>query len=127
MTFQFNAAEGLIYVEAELTGPTYSHTANLALDTGASRTILRAEFLQYVGYSPETAVRKINITTGSRVENGVEISIRKLSALGRVKKNISIVTHALPKELKLDGILGLDFFRGLELKIDFRKGQITLK
>lgn len=127
MKSPFNPAEGLIHVSARVFGNNHVQNAKLALDTGASRTVLRPELLEHLGYSPKTALRKINITTGSRVETGVEIGIKKLSALGRVKRDMTIVTHSLPIELKVDGILGLDFFRGRKLKIDFRKGLLSLK
>jgi predicted aspartyl protease len=34
--------------------------------------------------------------------------------------------HTLPRNIPIDGLLGLDFLRGLELNINFRTGQITL-
>jgi len=127
LKFPFNSTDGLIYIQAEVSGTSDAYTIRMVLDTGASRTILREGVLEHLGYTPKTAIRKINITTGSRVEPGVKLSVKKISALGRVRKNISVVTYSLATELKLDGILGLDFFRGRKLIIDFREGLISLK
>jgi hypothetical protein len=37
-----------------------------------------------------------------------------------------ILAHTLPADAGIDGVLGLDFFQGLILTIDFRAGQITV-
>jgi hypothetical protein len=37
-----------------------------------------------------------------------------------------IIAHTLPPSATVDGLLGLDFFRGQQLNIDFRRGEITL-
>jgi hypothetical protein len=38
-----------------------------------------------------------------------------------------VVAYTLPPTASVDGLLGPDFFRGCELTIDFRSGQIALK
>ena len=37
-----------------------------------------------------------------------------------------IVCHTLPPSAAVDGVLGLDFFRGTRLVLDFRKGLVTV-
>lgn len=32
----------------------------------------------------------------------------------------------LPAEVRVDGLLGLDFFRGTRLALDFRAGRLSL-
>jgi hypothetical protein len=40
--------------------------------------------------------------------------------------HFSVLSHALPPVAGVDGLLGLDFFRGQILTLDFRGGHITL-
>lgn len=34
--------------------------------------------------------------------------------------------HDLPAEVRVDGLLGLDFLRGRRLTLDFRTGRLSL-
>ena len=54
------------------------------------------------------------------------LSIMSLSTLGQARSDFQVLSHALPPATNLDGLLGLDFFRGQVLTIDFQKGEITL-
>ena len=40
---------------------------------------------------------------------------------------MSVVCHNLPPSITVDGVLGLDFFRGRRLVIDLYEGIITLE
>ena len=48
MTFPFNARRGLIIVRAELFGPSGSIVLRLALDTGATATIVNIPLLEAI-------------------------------------------------------------------------------
>jgi hypothetical protein len=45
---------------------------------------------------------------------------------GMVRAAFAILGLTLPPTAGVDGVLGLDFLRGLTLTIDFRLGEITL-
>jgi hypothetical protein len=40
--------------------------------------------------------------------------------------SVSFLGHTLPPSAGVDGLLGLDFFRGQVLTVDFHKGMIAL-
>jgi predicted aspartyl protease len=126
MSFSFNPAFGLVIVQAKLFGPSGIATLNLALDTGASRTLLNEDILISVGYDLADAVGHSSMTTGSKVESVALICIDKIIALGQEHTAMIVVSHTLPPSASVDGLLGLDFLRGLNLNVDFRNGQITL-
>lgn len=126
MSFSFNPAFGLVIVQAKLFGPSGTATLNLALDTGASRTLLNEDILISVGYDLAAAVGHSNMTTGSKVESVLLICVDKLTALGQDRTALTVVSHTLPPSAGVDRLLGLDFLRGLNLNLDFRNGQITL-
>ena len=50
MSARFDPGGGLIIVSAELTGPTGTAILRLALDSGATGTLINASMLVAVGY-----------------------------------------------------------------------------
>lgn len=126
MSFPFDARRGLVIVQAELFGPSGSIVLRLALDTGATGTMVNIGPLATVGYDPSLAPERVQVTTGSGVEFVPLIAISELKALGHTRAGFPVLGHTLPQSASVDGLLGLDFLRGQELNIDFRRGLITL-
>jgi hypothetical protein len=115
-----------IVVDADLEGPAGMTTARVALDTGASQTVVDAGVLATVGCVPGPAAPIIEITTGSAVEHLPQVRLTSLEALGQTRPGFDVLAHTLPPSAGIDGVLGLDFLRGHVLKIDFQTGQIDL-
>ncbi len=126
MTFSFNPESGLVLVQALITGFAGKATINLALDTGASRTLINEDILLSLGYDRSQAVAQSKITTGSKIESVAMIQLKSLFALNQEKTEMIVVCHTLPPSANIDGLLGLDFFRGTNLNLDFRTGEIFL-
>ena len=95
MTFPFDPAQGLIVVRGDVTGPSGSALLRLALDTGATGTLVNAAMLYALGYDPAVAPDRVEITTGSGVEYAPRISITKLAALGRERNDFPVLCHTL--------------------------------
>ena len=98
----------------------------LALDTGASGTLLNVGLLIALGYDPAFATTRVQVTTASGVEYVPRIEVHRISALGQDRTAFPVLAHTLPPSASIDGLLGLDFLRGWLLEIDFRQGLITL-
>ena len=126
MKFSFKADYGLVYVRVEVALDDREAILNLALDTGASATIISTKKLTEVGYELDKPEDEIYITTGSGLIFVPKITIEKLTALGKTKKNLTIIAHDLPPTASVDGVLGLDFLRENVLTVDFVKGEIEL-
>ena len=126
MSFPFEPQRGLIIVNAELSGPTGSVILRLALDTGATGTLVNPALLVAVGYDPALAPDRLQMTTGSGVEFAPLVTIDRLTALGHERSKLPVLGHTLPPSANVDGLLGLDFMRGKVLVIDFASGAITL-
>ena len=126
MPFSFDPQEGLIVVRAELTGPTGSALLRLALDTGATWTLINVAVLVSIGYDPALMPERLQVTTGSGVEFVPHLNLSKISALGQHRADFPVLCHTLPPTAAVDGLLGLDFLRGQILTIHFQKGSITL-
>jgi predicted aspartyl protease len=127
VTFSFNPARGLIQVEAAIVGPTGNAVVRLALDTGATATLIGIDPLQLAGYDPPGAGTPVPTTTASGVVQSFRLPVLSLTALGQARISIPVLARTLPSTASVDGLLGLDFLRGNILNIDFIKGEIALR
>jgi predicted aspartyl protease len=123
---QFNPINGLVIIRVRLAGPAGETIARLALDTGASSTVVSKELLVLIGYDPDALPHTVQFTTGSGVETASRVFVDTLEALGQTRSSFEVVAHTLPPSAAIDGVLGLDFLRNHVLNIDFQNGLITL-
>jgi aspartyl protease family protein len=123
----YNPRSGLIVVPVVIHGPTHFTVARLALDTGATGTLVNLGPLVSIGYDPSLAPERIQVTTGSGVEFAPRLPIVKIAALGCTRENFPVLAHTLPPSAVVDGLLGLDFFRGGRLEVDFRAGIVQFE
>lgn len=126
MSFPFDPRQGLIVVWAELSGPDGRVRLRLALDTGASGTMINVGHLVAIGYDPALSPKRIQVTTGSGVEFVPRVQVTRLKSLGQERVALPILSHTLPPSAGIDGLLGLDFRRGHHLEVDFVRGLVSL-
>jgi len=126
MSTPFNPNDKLIGVKVRLFGPTGDYYARLALDTGASFTVIRTALLVSIGYDPDSLPKTVSFITGSGVESAARVTVDKIEALDQERQSFAVVAHTLPPSSAIDGVLGLDFFRNRVLTLDFQTGTITL-
>lgn len=126
MSSPFDPQQGLIIVRTELWGPTGSAVLRLALDTGATATVVNMAMLVAVGYDPALAPTRVQVTTGSGIEYVPRVTLSRVLALGQERLDFAVLGHTLPPSAGVDGLLGLDFLRGQNLTLDFRTGRVTL-
>ncbi len=125
MSYSFNPQRGLVVIQAELFGPLGSIVFRLALDTGATGTMINVAPLTAVGYDPSLAPDRVQVTTGSGVEYAPRIAVTLIRAMGQEHSHFPVLAHTLPPSASVDGLLGLDFLRGQIVKIDFQQGIIS--
>ena len=126
MSIAFDGSQGLILVRAEVSGPQQTAILRLALDTGATRTVLGASAVTTIGYDCGPSAKQTKLTTGSGVETVAIVEVARLQAMGIQVAPLQVLAHPLPPSAKIDGVLGLDFFRGRVLHINFQKGEIDV-
>lgn len=127
MSFAFDPHGGLVIVQAELYGPSGNAILRLALDTGATSTMINVGMLVSIGYDPSLSPDRMQVTTGSGIEFVPRIVLSKITALGQEQTDFPVLCHTLPPSAVIDGLLGLDFMRGQRLAIDFGNGRIELR
>ncbi len=59
MSYRFDLQEKLIVVPARLSGPAGDTIVRLALDTGATSTLINTEVMVLLGYDPATAPDRV--------------------------------------------------------------------
>ena len=126
MSYGFNHKHGLVLIKARLWGPAGRAALSLALDTGATGTLVNQTRLLELGYDTSTTKDLHQITTGGGIEFVPLVSLTKIVTLDQERVDWPVLCHNLPPSASVDGLLGLDFFGGLNLNIDFRSGLLTL-
>ena len=82
--------------------------------------------LVLLGYDPAAIKDKFQIVTGSGVEYVPRVEVDAVEGLEKRRERFAVLCHTLPSSATVDGVLGLDFFRGWRLVIDFSTGQIDV-
>jgi hypothetical protein len=126
MEFDFDPDAPNILVPVFVTGPRRGGTLKLALDTGAARTVIRPQVLASLGIVPTANARRGRIRSATGGAAAPFVAVPHLLALGRARADFDVLAHELPPSVTHDGLLGLDFFRGFVLKLDFARGRAAL-
>jgi predicted aspartyl protease len=122
----FDPSQGLIVVPARLHGPNGDVIARLALDTGATGTMVNWDLLVLIGYDPAAIQERIQVTTGSGVEYVPRVPVKRIECLDAQRQGFPVLCHTLPPTAMVDGLLGLDYLRGSRLEVDFANGTIDV-
>jgi len=102
---------------------------SLALDTGASHTIIDLTKLLILGYRLNDSSGKVQFETAKGIVEAYVFKIKELTSLGLTRKNLTIYSYDfLGNDVlsDIDGVLGLDFLRETDLWISFKNFFIKL-
>lgn len=80
-----------------------------------------------LGYDLGTPTIQMRMITASGIEVAPQVVLRQAETLGRRRLDFPIICYTVPSYADVNGVLGLDFLRGLKLTLDFRAGLITLE
>lgn len=111
--------EGIIPLYVEIQGPTTKRIIKMALDTGATFTMMPPEIARDIGHDPTLSKRRIEIATASGSVLVPILKVKSISCLGTKLKNVEVVCHSLPPESPVEGLLGLNFLVHLPTFIEF--------
>lgn len=99
----------------------------MALDTGASLTVIPWAAAERLGYDPARSRQRVQFMTGSGMEAAPLFAVEEMEALGVRIDHVPVLCHDLPQRSFVDGLLGLSFLRYCRLSIDFGKGLLQLE
>lgn len=122
--FRFNPNAGIILCKTKLQNKKQNIFLKLAVDTGASITMISIESALAIGIDPFKATRHIEITTTNGVILTPIITIPSFTCFGIDVKNMDVICHNLPAESSVEGLLGLNFLKSAKVSIDFSRNEI---
>ena len=126
MIHRFNPHRGHILVPADLTGPVGSTSLPMVLDTGSTHTMVNRESLELVGVNVDVDAPVRGIITGSGRVSAPTVVVPFIEIAGLKQFNFPIVAFDFPRGAGISGVLGLDFFRGTKLTLDFNSGLLEI-
>ena len=97
------------------------------LDTGSPETLICEKMLREMGYTRVDSIEDVPIQTVGGGAMAYRYIIESITALGLTKRNIKVISHAMPSGSGAYGLLGLDFFENTRLTIDFKLAEIIVE
>ena len=128
-SIRFNPISDLILLSMKVEGVDKSNFRDVwvALDTGASTTSIPIKTALDLGYDPYHPKYHKEVITGTQVENIPVIEAKKITAIGQPVEHIEVLCHDLPQDLRVDGVLGLNFISKFNINISFARGIIDIE
>lgn len=123
--FRLPREESLVLVDCRVGAGNYT----MALDTGASHTIIDLTALLIVGIDPVDSIRKEDFETAGGIVTASVFLLPSFTALGLTRHDFEVCAYDFIGTgivSEFDGMLGLDFFRGTDLFISFKRFEISL-
>jgi len=102
----------------------------LALDTGATNTIIDLNLLLIAGYELKQAQRVVEFETAKGPIEAYVFRIAYLTALGITKTDFTVCAYDFLSNrifTRIDGVLGLDFLRDHVLTLNFKVFEILIE
>ena len=81
----------------------------LLVDTGSSFTILPVQLLQNLGYDTRNPLRRQELVTGQGRIYVPVINVSWFNCVGQLIEKFDVFAHDIPPNLRIDGLLGMDF------------------
>jgi len=123
----FDPLSPVIAVDITLEGKSGGkRRIRVALDTGATYTMVPWEIAEALGYEPENAKEKVTLITASGVETAPVLEIKSVKFLGENIDNVKVVCHDLPPKSYVVVLLGSSFLRYFMITIDYLKGVLEI-
>jgi len=124
---KINKAAPIIVLKPLLFGPDGKCRVEMALDTGATFTMIPWDISEHLGYDPVSVSERIIIHTASTIEKLPIITLERMRVFDVEVKNIKVVVHDLPPKSRVDGLLGLSFLKHFDINLHFKKGSLEFE
>lgn len=92
----------------------------MAIDTGATYTIIPVETAILIGCNPVTPSRRIEIIMGGSTEYLPIVNIPEVKIFGIKLKKIEVICHNLPPKSPVHGLVGLNILRHFNVWFKFK-------
>ena len=126
MSTSFDSTARSVLIPVLLRGPASAFKFRFLLDTGATQTCIRPIYLSHLGVNLDRPVGRTRIRSATGGAQVPLFRVPSVAALDHTRDNFLIAAQDLPVSVAADGLLGLDFYRGLILRLDFARGGASL-
>jgi predicted aspartyl protease len=112
-----------------LKGKIANDNLSLALDTGASHTVIDLSTLLLAGYNLQDSIGTVSLETANGAVNAFVFKLNSITVLGKTILDMEVCSYDFFLSnvlLDIHGVLGLDFFQDSDLLISFKRFEITL-
>lgn len=99
----------------------------LLVDTGSSFTILPVQVLQTLGYDTRNPLRRQELVTGQGRIYVPVINVSWFNCVGQLIESFEIVAHDIPPNLRIDGLIGMDFLTFFHAVISVSDAEIRFQ
>ncbi|MEG4106342.1 retropepsin-like aspartic protease [Microcoleus sp. S13_C5] len=99
----------------------------LLVDTGSSFTILPVQVLQNLGYDTRNPLRRQELVTGQGRIYVPVINVSWFNCVGQLIENFDVFAHDIPPNLRIDGLLGMDFLTRFQAVISVGDAEIRFQ
>jgi predicted aspartyl protease len=99
----------------------------MALDTGATYTMIPWKVVESLGYEPALSEKRTSVVTTSTIEVVPLITMECIKVLGVKADNVDVACHDLPPKSRTEGLLGLSFLNRFNIDLHFKKRTLEIK
>lgn len=117
---------GLFFTRASVKYQNLVRVVDLLIDTGASFTILSWATLISLGLDPASSTVRQPVTTANGLVWMPVVRIEEFHAFGQGTTQFPVLAHTVPLGSQVSGVLGMDFLRKFDIKLDFMKAIIEI-
>jgi clan AA aspartic protease (TIGR02281 family) len=126
MKISLNKEDPIILIRAELIGKVGWYEIEMALDTGATYTMIPWSVAERLGYDPATSVERVALTTVSTIEKAPLITLKSIRVSDIGIDNVKVAVHDLPPKSRVDGLLGLSFLKHFDTNLHFKRKTLEI-
>ena len=123
--FKLPTEDSLVLVDCQV----HTGTFTFALDTGASHTVIDLTPLLMVGIGMGDSLRNVEFETANGTVVAEVFILPSFSALGKTKTDFEVCAYDFLANgivSEFDGMLGLDFMKGNDLLVSFKRMEVSL-
>lgn len=122
--YHLTVRNDLFFTRAALRQQKLFRVISLLIDTGASHTIVAWGTLLSLGLDPAASAVRKPVTTANGLVWMPQVEIEEFNALGQSASSFPVFAHTIPLGGQVKGVLGMDFLRKFEFKLDFKRAII---
>jgi predicted aspartyl protease len=123
---RFETDANLILVTATIAGPRGEAELRLAIDTGATETIIVPGVIEELGYSARDAEVMTHACSTLGSDDGYLLRVVRFATLGFAMADFPIHVFELADHEPFDGLVGLSFLRWFNYQVRSDEGRILV-